>query len=135
MSTQERYENDRDTTIKAIKAALLRRSGHAWSVTGGKGTAWGWIRIDAVPARRTMRTRLKAGAVTTWPDDYEEYDSGRTGGYSTPADRAELGMLLGLGRAVHHQGESIAASSAYRTEYTDRAEGRTPSKIGTQYWD
>ena len=47
--------NDRDTTIKRIKTALQQRSGKTWSVTGGRGTAWGWITIDAPPRRRTWR--------------------------------------------------------------------------------
>lgn len=36
---------------------------------------------------------------------------------------------------VHYQGVSIAASSAHRLEYVARAEGRTPSTFGVQYWD
>jgi hypothetical protein len=47
--------NDRDAAIKRIKTALQRRSGKTWSVTGGRGTAWGWITIDAPPRRRTWR--------------------------------------------------------------------------------
>jgi len=38
---------DRNETIKTIRAALRRRSGKLWSVTGGRGTAWGWLSIDA----------------------------------------------------------------------------------------
>ena len=48
-------------------------------------------------------------------------------------DRAELAALLG--KDVHHQGQSIPASRAYRREYLDRAEGRTPAETGTPYWD
>src|SRR5262249_21146248 len=48
---------DRDTAIKRIRAALKRRSGKTWSVTGDRGTAWGWINIDAPPKRRTWRDR------------------------------------------------------------------------------
>jgi hypothetical protein len=46
---------DRNDAIKRIKSALKKRSGKDWSVTGGKGTAWGWIEIDAPPRRRTWR--------------------------------------------------------------------------------
>jgi hypothetical protein len=45
----------RNEVIKVIKAALKRRSGKEWSVTGGKGTAYGWLTIDAPPKRRTWR--------------------------------------------------------------------------------
>lgn len=46
---------DRDTAIAEIRAALKRRSGKAWSVKGGRGTAYGWIEIDAPPRRRTWQ--------------------------------------------------------------------------------
>lgn len=102
----------RDETIKRIRAALKRRSGKTWSVTGGRGTAWGWIHITAPPKRRVSPF-----------------------GYMTEADQIELADLLGKDRPVHCQGESIPASSEYRREYIDRAEGREPGKYGTQYWD
>ena len=124
---------DRNEVIKAIKTALKQRSGKAWSVTGGRGTAWGWIKIDSPPARRTSGFRLKAGTLDL-PENYEEYDTGQPDRLMTPADRAELGKLLGLDR-VHTQGVSIAASSEYYREYLDRANGRTPSKIAEPYWD
>jgi len=100
----------RNETIGAIRSALRRRTGRAWSVTGGRGTAWGWIRIHATPARRVGY------------------------GYLSDEDRAELGRALGLEKA-HQQGVSIPAGHDYRIEYVDRAEGRTPSRIGEPYWD
>ena len=102
--------NERDEAIRIIRRELKRRSGKPWSVTGGRGTAWGWITIQAPPKRR---------------GDY---------GYMTDEDRAELAGLLGLD-SVHHQGVSIAASREYRTEYVDRARGLTPARIATPYWD
>jgi hypothetical protein len=101
---------DRDSAIAAIRSALRRRTGRAWSVTGGRGTSWGWIRISAPPARRT------------------EY------GCLNDIDRATLGTALGLDK-VHQQGVSIPAGLDYRTEYVDRAEGRVPLRIGEPYWD
>jgi hypothetical protein len=101
---------DRDEAIKAIRRALKARSGKTWSVTGGRGTAWGWITITSPPARR------------------EKF------GYMSEADRVELARLLGKD-SVHNQGESIPAGSDYRREYVDRAEGRDPSVQGTPYWD
>lgn len=127
---------DRDETVKRIKTALQRRSGKQWSVTTGRGTAWGWINIDAPPSRRTWGSRLKADASPAQlPEDYEEYDTGTPGGHMSPADRAELATLLGLDRPVHFQGQSIAASGDYYREYIDRAEGRAPAAIAKPYWD
>lgn len=126
---------DRNETIQAIKAALKRRSGKAWSVTGGRGTSWGWIKIDAPPARCTWSHRLRAGAVADRPEDYEEYDALQPGHNMSPQDREELGRLLGLDSTAHHQGVSIPASSAHYQEYIERAQGKTPSKIAGRYWD
>jgi hypothetical protein len=101
---------DRNEAIKRIRAALKRRSGKAWSVTGGRGTSWGWIEINSPPARRG------------------EFS------YMSAEDRAELAALLGKD-SVHDQGESIPASNEYRQEYVDRAEAREPAVRGEQYWD
>jgi hypothetical protein len=127
--------NDRNETIIRIRRALKTRSGKLWSVRGGSGTAWGWIDISAPPARCTWSHRLKAGSVTDRPEDYEDYDAGEAGRLMSPADRAELGQLLGLDRPAHCQGVSIASSSEHYREYIDRAEGRTPAKVAQPYWD
>ena len=126
-------DTDRNVVIARIRAALKRRSGKAWSVTGGSGTAWGWITINAPPARRTAHWVQRPGTIGN-PGDYDNRDTGILGGHLTPADAAELAALLGL-EAIHFQGASIAASHDYRREYVDRAEGRTPSVIATPYWD
>jgi hypothetical protein len=102
---------DRDTAIVAIRAALKERSGKAWSVTGGRGTSWGWIYVSAPPSRR----------------------NGGSQGYLTDEDRAELSQLLGV--EVHHQGVSIPALADYRREYVARAQGKKPSIIAQPYWD
>jgi hypothetical protein len=81
-------------------------------VTGGTGTSYGWIYIKSPPAR----------AADQW-------------GRMTDEERAELGRLLGLDGPVHHQGVRIADSPNHWREYIDRAEGRTPSVVGTPYWD
>lgn len=111
---------DRNETMKKIKEALKDRSGKSWSVKGGTGTAYGWITIDVMPKARTW----DAEGVT--PKD--EW------GYSSKADREELGKLLGL-ETVHCQGVSIPSSNAYYQEFLDRSEGRAPSVMGTPYWD
>lgn len=106
----ESYEVDRNVAIKRIRDALKKRSGKAWSVTGGTGTAWGWITISAPPRRRVNDLM-------------------------TDEDREELGRLLSMDCAAHCQGVSIAAGNDYRREYVARAEGRLPNFYGKPYWD
>lgn len=102
----------RNDAIKQINAALKARK-LSYSVTGGRGTAWGWIHINPKPARikalRGDETALKAEYVKM----YEAF--GLTDGYST--------------------GISIASSSDYYREYIERANGRTPTKVAAPYWD
>lgn len=123
----------RNETIKRIRAALKRRSGKVWSVTGGTGTAWGWITIQAPPKRRTGAHVQREGAEV---GVYEHVDTGEAQqfGIMTPQDCAELAELLGKDR-VHHQGESVSSGSDYYREYIDRAEGREITAYGKQYWD
>jgi hypothetical protein len=125
---------DRASVIAALKRNLQERSGKSWSVTGGRGTAYGWLTIQAPPARRTWSHRLRAGAVADMPENYEEYDAGKPAHNNSPEDRAELATLLGLER-VHCQGVSIAASHEYYREYLARSRGEAPAKIATPYWD
>lgn len=112
---------DRDDAIKIIRDALKRRSGKTWSVTGDRGTAWGWINIMSPPKRRVSSDGTHKGDGTDW--------------YMSDIDRDELGDLLGFGRPVHCQGESVAADSSYRREYIARALGLDPLSYGVQYWD
>ncbi len=128
--------NDRNDTIKRIKTALQRRSGKQWSVTGGRGTAWGWIEITAPPARRTAGHELTPGAADL-PENYIKNDTlfPQGGASMTTADQIELGALLGLDRKSYDAGESLASQGDYYREYIDRAEGRTPAVIATPYWD
>lgn len=112
---------DRNTAIKMIRDALKERSGKAWSVTGGRGTAWGWISIDAPPARRNY--------------DFNGEPTDSDYGVMGPDDRAELGELLGLDGPVHQQGHSVPAGSDYRREYVARARGEQPTVHGKPYWD
>ena len=125
----------RAAVIARIKRALESRSGKRWSVTGGTGTAYGWLHIDAPPARQTWRSRPRPGAtgLGTYGEDWELYDSGQPGGSMSPAERAELATLLGLDRADRYV--MVAASHDYYREYIDRAEGCPPRKIATPYWD
>lgn len=101
---------DTNDVCKRIKKALKERSGRSWSVTHGRGTAYGWITIEAPPARR----------VNTW--------------YTSEEDIELLKNLLGSDK-VYKQGVNIPSSCDYYKEYIDRAEGRKPATCGTPYWD
>lgn len=138
---------ERDETIAAIKTALKNRSGKPWSVTGGRGTAWGWISIS-VPPKRLGCARYHEFNLG---DECRVCNETRFGNraqvcgahicnsscyrnYITPEDRAELATLLSLD-TVHAQGISIPAASDYRREYIARAGGLMPVIHGAQYWD
>ena len=125
----------RDEAIRRIRAALRARSGKAWTVRGGRGTARGWITIDAPPARRVWRLEPVERYDGRGTLDYVwKADPTRAWGYCGPDDARLLADLLGLPSVFHH-GVEVAASDAYYREYIDRAEGRAPSVRGTMYWD
>lgn len=120
---------DRNTAIKRIRRALKIRTGRTWSVTGGRGTAWGWIKISAPPKRRIY--------------NFEGGTDGHTG-YMGIEDRVLLAAILGVNQSaknhgetpmVHPQGESVPASSGHYREYVDRAEGNEITEYGVTYWD
>lgn len=137
-NVKEIVENgDRNSVIKVIKDALKKRTGVTWSVTGGRGTAYGWIRIDAPPARRCRTTRLKEGATNTNPESWEWYeDPSITDRSMTLADNAKLSKALGIEGSIHCQGESIPSDWSHYKEYVARALYGTPGHFkGVQYWD
>ena len=104
----------RDVAIKSIRSALKERSGKAWSVRGGVGTAWGWITISS-PPKRHVNHRM------------------------TEEDTADLHKLLGLPWNPNHgvtaQSITVADTGEHRREFVARAQGRTPDVVGKQYWD
>ena len=109
MNTEEMIVSNRNATIAEIKRALKKRSGKAWSVTGGRGTVWGWLTIQSRPAQQTSE------------------------GMSIE-DRRELAALLAL-NVVHSHGVKVPSSHAHRREYLHRANGITVAKPAEQYWD
>lgn len=101
----------RNECIEQIKTALKKRSKTRWSVRGGSGTAYGWIRVTTIPS-------LRNGCSLA-----EEH-------------RKELAQLFGLeGERECWDGISIAASDDYYQEYVERANGQAPTKIAQPYWD
>jgi len=152
-------DTSRDAVVKRIKAALQKRSGKQWSVTGGRGTAYGWLQIS-VPKARLGCARLheydwQTNVCSTcgkhrneafleeeptrrrkWLMSCPEHRCTEQcyGGYIVPEDREELAALLSLDD-VHTQGVQVMASHDAYVEYVDRAEGREPRSIGVPYWD
>lgn len=125
---------DRNTAIAEIRKALKERTGKTWSVTGDRGTAWGWITIQSPPKRRTGHHVLKNWDGETFEDSYEYRDTSEPDGYMTPEDIDTLKAALDLDH-VHFQGVTIPASGDYRLEYVARARGEKPTVYGVQYWD
>lgn len=100
----------RNEAMTFIKAHLRRRTGRSWSVTGGRGTAWGWITVTALPAQLER-------------------------GYLTAHDAALLSETLG-GERVHQQGVHIPASTAFYRLYMALAAVGDPLGFKTEpYWD
>lgn len=128
------HNPDRDETIRRVRSALRRRSGRAWSVTGGRGTAWGWITVDAPPAARTA-VWVKYPNAPDYPESYFETDTREPGcGHAPEHLRRELAALLGLDN-VHIQGWTIPAGSDYRRDAIKRAETGSSDENPTPYWD
>lgn len=115
----------RDEAIKRIRKALKQKSGKSWSVTGGRGTAWAWIRVQAPPKRRVAHREnpaWKCWDMDTEEPAYFEYrdETGQRNYYTSDAECKELARLFGLDRPVHYQGLSLPSDS---TEfYVARAE-------------
>lgn len=137
---------DRNETITAIRTALKNRSGKQWSVTGGRGTAWGWISISSPKSRLGCALphnfdRLdecqecgESRFTNGWLDCPKHECTPRCcTGYMVKADRDELSELLGV--RVDQSGVSIPSSGSYYNEYVARAAGLTPIKVGVPYWD
>lgn len=98
---------DRPEAIQRLKVALRERTGRTWSVSGNRGTAWGWIDVRAPKARQVGEF-----------------------GYLDEADQLALGDIFKLmGGKAHYQGHSIAPDS--RSWAVAAAEGRIrPSSDG-----
>ena len=111
---------DRDDAIKRIRKALKKKTGKSWSVTGGRGTAWGWVTVSAPPLRRVWHNQIKpfdpSMPGSCWRETIEEIpiakdDPKRAYGYTSLEDCREIAKAFGLTRrpdGVHHQGLSIS---------------------------
>jgi len=103
---------DRNEVVKRIKAALRRKTGKTWSVTGGRGTGWGWITVQA-PKSRRISVRDNPAYVDPWetPGELRYFEYIRENGdnyFTSRAACAELALAFGLDKPVHYQGLSIS---------------------------
>ena len=130
-------EHGRNDVIARIRRGLNNRSDRSWSVTGGRGTSYGWLQIDAPPQRRTFDHRPTDERGGDGLPVFELVDAGSDGYLMGRDDRIELARLLGFPdeSAVPHQGVKVPSGHDYYAEFIDRAEGRPPSTRGEPYWD
>lgn len=121
---------DRKEATKRIRQALKKRTDRVWSVRGDRGTAWGWLRIEAAKSRRVMH------------DDNPRYDryalhqselpwierkpgKGETAYCTSQEDREILVKALGISMDFSSvQGVSISPDQWQW--YIDRAENGPP---------
>lgn len=88
---------------KLIRQALRQRTGRAWSVRVGRGSVWGWLYINASPARQ---------------DVY---------GAMSEIDRVTLRNLLGIENwKAHEQGVMVESHPRNYREYVNRARTGRP---------
>lgn len=116
---------DRDVAIKRIRKALKKKTGKSWSVTGGRGTGWGWIDVQAPPRRRINHAPNPA-----YINDHETPDMPRhivvqpppntKGWYTSDTERKQLTRAFGLTHIVHYQGLMISPDK--REFYVSRVE-------------
>ena len=111
--------NERSVVTKRIKAALKRKTGKTWSVTGGRGTGYCWLTVHSPKSRRVAHKInpdwngfdsipvcvAKTGR-TPWIDYISE--NGDENCYMSDQDREELARVFGLNHPAHHQGHSIS---------------------------
>lgn len=128
----DRPGNDRDFAAKTIQSALRRRSHVNWTVKVGRGTARGWLTIDAPPKLKGWHFVLPPGAAD-YPENYIEAVTGKPYGHMGPHLRKELAELLSLDR-VHHQGVNIPGQHDFYEEYMDRANGAPVERRGVPDW-
>lgn len=117
---------DRKDAVKRIKAALKKKTGRVWSVSGGRGTAWNWLRVQAPKKRRVSHKVNPNCDRTVYPlplgeSLYIEYvDKDGTNYYTGDADCEALAQAFGLNRKAHFQGLNISPDE--REFYVERVE-------------
>jgi hypothetical protein len=117
---------DRDEAIKRIRQALKQKTGKSWSVTGGRGTSWGWITVQAPPRRRvSVRSIPGKENEDLYYDRVEEYKAEGENHYTSRAECKELARAFGVDN-VHNQGLGIGPDR--REAYVAAVEGVEPEE-------
>lgn len=116
---------DRDEAIKRVRAALKRKTGKTWSVTGGRGTAWGWITVEAPPKRRVFHDPNPAWNIRDLNCQEPRYferkpEDGEKGWYTSDAECRQIQRAFGLSCIVNSQGLHIDPDK--REFYVQRVE-------------
>lgn len=130
---------DRPEAIKRIKKALKEITGRTWSVTGGRGTAWGWLTIAAPPRRRighTPNPKWKHWEPGTKEPAYFENPDAPKGErwYTSGDDGQTLGDIFDKSHGHWHQGISVSPDSReyYVLLAEEKAGGPAPT---TAEWE
>jgi hypothetical protein len=113
----------RSEVVKRIKAALKRKTGKSWSVHGGRGTGWGWIRVEAPASRRVScedNPECKDPFNAPFEERVIEYRRDGENHFTSRADCTELARAFGLDRPCHWQGLQISPDDWER--YVEMAE-------------
>ena len=107
---------ERAEAAKRIRKALHELTGRHWSVSGHRGTAWGWLGITAPPKRQ----------IAEFPGDGKpEAPRGKQGwGYIGEADRVVLGSILVAAGMELHRGQDEDPHRAHPQGHTISPDGR-----------
>ena len=116
---------ERKDAVRRLKAALKEVTGQTWSVHGGKGTAYGWITVEA-PKSRRVSVRANPRHTDEWetPDEPRHFEYQHDSGenyYTSEADCQTLAAAFGRER-VGWQGLSISPDR--RNAYVKAVEKR-----------
>lgn len=117
---------ERKDAVRRIRTALKKKTGKTWSVTGGRGTAWSWLCVQAPKKRRVSHKENPAWDWTDhWTTESPYIEYVREDGpnyYTSDEDAKELARAFGLidREKVHFQGLQISPDEW--EFYVERAE-------------
>jgi hypothetical protein len=125
----------RNEATKRIRKALKEKTGRVWSVTGGRGTGYGWVRIQAAKKDRVAHRQnpgykgwmtISQCVMETGKPPWIEFvsDDKAENQYTSDADCELLTRIFQTPYKHHYQGLSIKPGA---TElYVQRVEAWEP---------